>query len=133
MFTATGFVTGLGELEVTGVKTCRVFAPRSFNAAEFPLSYARLPAPDMAGVESFTGQIGLRSVTAELVVVVEALGLNTQPANMAAALALLDGLHTALTANVEALGIDAWQIRADVDTLGDVAYWTLVASVEASG
>lgn len=133
MFSAKTFVTGLGALQVAGVKSRRNFAPKSYNAADLPLSYPRLPTPDASSVESFMGEIGLRSVTAELVVVVEALALNMQPVNLATALALLDALHDTLTAHVEALQIDRWEIRAEVDTLGEVAYWTLVASVEASG
>lgn len=131
--TAKALALALAGLTVTGVKSRRTYAPKTINAADLPLSYVRLPQTDGARVASFTGVAGLRSATLELVVIVGAMTLDTQTANLGLALDLLDSLHDTLAANVQTLMLDGWEIRAEEDTLGDVPYWTLVASIEASG
>ena len=76
--------------------------------------------------------MGLPSLTCDLVIAVEAMGQNTQPANYAKALGVIDALQATLAD--EALGgvVDSWTMRLDAEQIGDAAYWVIVATVTGS-
>jgi hypothetical protein len=78
------------------------------------------------------GQMGLPSLTCDLVIAVEVIGQNTQPANYAKTLGLIDALQETLAD--EALGgvVDSWTLRMDGEAIGDTAYWVIVATVTGS-
>ena len=79
-----------------------------------------------------TGAAGLPSLTCDLLIAVEAMAQNTQPANYAKALTVIDALQTALTAEALDGVVDSWQMRLDAEAIGETAYWVIVATVTGS-
>ena len=75
--------------------------------------------------------MGLDSLRCEVAWAIEAVGQNTQPANYARCLQLIDGAQAALAALVGNV-VDRWTLRLSADLVGQTAYWLLVASVEGS-
>ena len=129
--TYTEYAAMLSGLDVTGVTKAYNAPPTQLSTAQLPAQWPRLPIGETT-IATMTGATGLPSLSCDLVVAVETYGQNTQPANYAKALALIDALQTALTA--EALGgvVDSWNLRIDAEQIGDTAYWVLVASVTGS-
>jgi len=129
--TYTEYVATLAGLVVTGVVKRYTSPPTQLSTAQLPAQWARLPQGETT-IASMGGQMGLPSLTCDLVVAVEAMGQNTQPANYARALAIIDALQATLAD--EALGgvVDSWQMRLDAEQIGDAAYWVIVATVTGS-
>ena len=129
--TYTEYVATLAGLTVTGVVKAYTSPPTQLSTAQLPAQWARLPQGETT-IASMGGQMGLPSLTCDLVLAVEVIGQNTQPANYAKALAIIDALHAALAD--EALGcvVDSWQMRLDAEQIGDTAYWVIVATVTGS-
>ena len=113
--TYTEYVAILAGLDVAGVVKTYTAPPTQLSTAQLPAQWARLPQGETT-IASMGGQMGLPSLTCDLVLAVEVIGQNTQPANYAKALAIIDALHAALAD--EALGcvVDSWQMRLDADS-----------------
>lgn len=129
--TYTEYVATLAGLSVTGVVKAYTAPPTQLSTAQLPAQWARLPQGETT-VASMGGQMGLPSFTCDLVIAVEAMGQNTQPANYARALAIIDALQATLAD--EALGgvVDSLTMRLDAEQIGDTAYWVIVATVTGS-
>ena len=129
--TYTEYAAMLAGLTIAGVTKAYNAPPTQLSMAQLPAQWPRLPIGETT-IATMTGTAGLPSLSCDLVVAVETYGQNTQPANYAKSLALIDALQTALTA--EALGgvVDSWNLRIDAEQIGDTAYWVLVASVTGS-
>lgn len=129
--TYTEYVATLAGLSITGVVKAYSAPPTQLSTAQLPAQWARLPSGETA-IASMGGQMGLPSLTCDLVIAVEVIGQNTQPANYAKCLAVIDALQAALAD--EALGgvVDTWTMRIDGEAIGDTAYWVIVATVTGS-
>jgi len=129
--TYTEYVAILAGLDVAGVVKVYTAPPTQLSTAQLPAQWARLPSGETA-IASMGGQMGLPSLTCDLVIAVEVIGQNTQPANYAKALGIIDALQAALAD--EALGgvVDSWTLRMDGEAIGDTAYWVIVATVTGS-
>lgn len=123
------FVAALTDLTITGVTRVHDEPPHQLNTADLPAMYPRLPEQENE-VISLGGTVGLATRTCELVFLVEPAMQNTNAANFAATVALVDAIETALT-GLSVGSIDRWTIRQETATFGDTPYWALVASVEA--
>jgi hypothetical protein len=129
--TYTEYVATLAGLTVTGVVKAYSAPPTQLSTAQLPAQWARLPSGETT-VASMGGQMGLPSFTCDLVIAVEAMGQNTQPANYARALAIIDALQTTLADEALSGVVDSWQMRLDGEQIGDTAYWVIVATVTGS-
>jgi hypothetical protein len=129
--TYTEYVAILAGLDVAGVVKTYTAPPTQLSTAQIPAQWARLPSGETA-IASMGGQMGLPSLTCDLVIAVEAMQQNTQPANYTKALALIDALQTALTTEALNNVVDSWQMRLDGEQIGDTAYWVIVATVTGS-
>mgnify|MGYP000908911100 len=129
--TYTEYVATLAGLTVTGVVKAYSAPPTQLSTAQLPAQWARLPQGETT-VASMGGQMGLPSFTCDLVIAVEAMGQNTQPANYARALAIIDALQTTLADEALSGVVDSWQMRLDGEQIGDTAYWVIVATVTGS-
>ena len=129
--TYTEYAAMLSGLTIAGVTKAYSAPPTQLSTAQLPAMWPRLPSGERT-IATMTGAAGLPSLTCDLVLAVEAIGQNVQPANYAKCLTLIDALQTALTA--EALGgvVDSWNLRMDAEQIGDTGYWVLVASVTGS-
>ena len=129
--TYTEYVAILAGLDVAGVVKTYTAPPTQLSTAQLPAQWARLPSGETA-IASMGGQMGLPSLTCDLVIAVEVIGQNTQPANYAKTLGLIDALQATLAD--EALGgvVDSWTLRLDAEQIGDAAYWVIVATVTGS-
>ena len=131
--TMAAFRTAVAALEVTGiVAASRLGQAPDTLSMKLPISFPRIR--EQRG-ENLTlgGNAGLRVGSLDLVVVVESANLATPAVNLDSACALLDALDTAFRASINALGLDEWTIRAEVEPIGGQTYWTLVATLTASG
>ena len=129
--TYTEYVATLAGLSITGVVKAYSSPPTQLSTAQLPAQWARLPQGETT-VASMGGQMGLPSFTCDLVIAVEAMGQNTQPANYARALAIIDALQTTLADEALSGVVDSWQMRLDGEQIGDTAYWVIVATVTGS-
>ena len=130
--TYAAFVSGLAGLTISGVTRKYTEPPGTVGDADMPISYPRLTSQSN---ETLTiGQVGgLDRGTADLVVVVERYEVNSNAANFAATVAMVDAINTAMKAAIDTLGIDRWEIRPEDVTIGTSQCWALVVTVEASG
>ena len=128
--TYTQFVEMLAALEVTGVQRRFSAPPAQLSTADLPAQWPRLPDGD-SNIATFGGDMGLDSLRCEVAWAIEAVGQNTQPANYARCLQLIDGVQAALAGMVGNV-VDRWTLRLSADLVGQSAYWLLVASVEGS-
>jgi len=129
--TYTEYVATLAGLDVTGVVKSYTAPPTQLSTAQLPAQWARLPSGETT-VASMGGQMGLPSFTCDLVIAVEAMGQNTQPANYARALAIIDALQATLVDEALNNVADSWTMRLDAEQIGDTAYWVIVATVTGS-
>jgi hypothetical protein len=132
--TLSALVTAVTAMTVTGVNAKFAYRPRRINAAQLPILYTRLPSRKRE-ISTLTYGQGLKQATIEIVIVVEMLNLNTQPANDALAVTLTDALGDALESNAATLGMDSYEIASGEDTLDDgtTPVQVIVATVEVSG
>lgn len=129
--TYSAFLAALAALVVTGVTKRFTEPPAQLNSAQLPAQYVALPDGN-ANVATLTGSIDTLAVTAELRIAIEPLGQNTQNANWTKTVALLDATQAALVGAVDTLSLDEWRIGVKVESIGDAAYWVIVATVTGS-
>lgn len=134
--TLTTFVDGLEGLDVAGV--ARRFPqgpPAALNRGDLPAQFAMLPRPAVTEGGWVFGQAGYqRTLRAELVIVLEAVGQNTYPQNFRRAVDMIDNLNAALessTAHDLANGSPEWTVRLEALEVAGAGYWALIADVEA--
>jgi hypothetical protein len=126
------YVATLAGLTVPGVVKAYSAPPSQLSTAQLPAMWPRLPSGERAVVTLGNG-VGLTTRTLDLVLAVEAAGQGTQPTNYSRALTLIDALDAALEAAAEDGTLDEWALRVDVEQIGDVLYWAIVATVTGSG
>lgn len=131
-FTYTAYVNGVAGITIDGVTRQYTSPPATINTADLPASYPRLPGGDNETATLTYGR-GLHSAVVELCVVLEPVRQSSNSVNYTAALTMLDAIKTALTSNASTYGIDRWGIQIEIDRIGDVDYWQIVARVEGSG
>ena len=129
--TYTEYAAMLSGLTIAGVTKAYSAPPTQLSTAQLPAMWPRLPSGETT-IATMTGAAGLPSLTCDLVIAVEAYGQNTQPANYAKALAIIDALQAALADEALDGVVDTWQMRLDVEQIGDTAYWAIVATVTGS-
>ena len=129
--TYTEYTAMLAGLDVAGVTKRYTSPPTQLSTAQLPAQSPRLPSGETQ-VATMSGAAGLPAFTCDLVVAVEAWQQNTQPANYAKALTVIDAMQTALTTEALENVVDSWQMRVDVEQIGDTAYWAIVATVTGS-
>lgn len=134
--TLRAFVDGLEALDVAGVG--RRFAqgpPGGLNRGDLPAQFVQLPNPASSEGGWVFGQAGYeRSLRAELVIALEAVGQNTYPQNHRRAVDMVDALNTALESQAAhdlANGSPTWAVRLGPLDVAGATYWSLIATVEA--
>ena len=128
-FTYIDFVANLAGMTVSGVKKSLTYPPAIDASVQYPLMFPRLPSVNREAI-TLASASGLKTATAELVVVVERDALNLNETKFSTAIALIDALDSALiTEQAARKEIDAWTIRPEVTDYG----WSLIAIVEGSG
>jgi hypothetical protein len=129
--TYTEYVAILAGLSITGVVKAYSSPPTQLSTAQLPAQWPRLPSGETQ-VASLTGALAAPTFTCDLVIAVEAMQQNTQPANYAKALTVIGALQATLTTEALDGVVDSWQMRLDGEQIGDTAYWVIVATVTGS-
>lgn len=133
------FVAALANIDVEGVLRRMVYPPTRVETSDLPASFAsalegNVLEEDFMTVQTFGGWPVMR---ANHVVLVEAAGQDTLPANHEAAVALIDAVVTALRGTpvgVIGKGHLRWAVELQSNfILGDQAYWAVVTTVEGEG
>lgn len=136
IYTYTAFSNGVADLTITGVKRKYRNIPNTLGAADLPAQFVRLPESS-EGPLTADGEGGWPNRTVELVIVASPLGLSRQPTNHALVLTLIDALSTTLRAvpatNTISQSKLAWEIRGEIDFIGDTEYWLIVARITGNG
>lgn len=126
------FTTALAALSITGVKRKFTAPPASVDTADLPAIWPGLPSaiePQM----TFATPGGWPAMKCDLVVALEPVVQNTQSANYAATVAMLDTLSGVLRtpANHIGRGPMTWTITANVQiNVSGNLYWAVIATVE---
>jgi len=129
--TYTEYAAMLAGLDVTGVTKRYTSPPTQLSTAQLPAQWPRLPSGETQ-IATLTGGAGLPSLSCDLVIAVEVVAQNTQPANYAKALGIIDALQAASATEALDNVVDSWQMRLETDVLGDTLYWVIVATVTGS-
>lgn len=136
IYTYTAFSNGVADLTVTGVKRKYRNIPNTLAAADLPAQFVRLPEGN-EGPLTADGEGGWPNRTVELVIVASPIGLSRQPTNHALVLTLIDALTTTLRAVAATNTISqsklSWEIRGQIDLIGDTEYWLIVTRVTGNG
>lgn len=134
--TLRSFVDGLEALDVADVKrTYTDGPPASLNRSDLPVQFVKLPQPAVMEDGWVFGQSGYeRTLRAELVIVLEAVGQNVHAENHRLAVDMIDNLCAALEGSAGhdlANGSPQWTVRLQELDVAGSAYWALIADVEA--
>ena len=136
IYTYTAFSNGVADLTVTGVKRKYRNIPNTLAAADLPAQFVRLPESS-EGPLTADGEGGWPNRTVELVIVDSPIGLSRQPTNHALVLTLIDALTTTLRAVAATNTISqsklSWEIRGQIDLIGDTEYWLIVTRITGNG
>lgn len=136
IYSYTSFSNGVADLAITGVKRKYRSIPNTLAAADLPAQFVRLPEGS-EGPLTADGEGGWPNRTVELVIVVSPIGLNRQPTNHALALTLIDALSTTLRAVAKTNTISqsklSWEIRGQIDFIGETEYWLIVVPITGNG
>lgn len=124
----------LYALTVAGVTRKRQYRPQSIDAADLPLSYARLPTRRRE-LSTLGYAQGLKYGVIEWVFVTSILNLGTAAINDAAAIAMIDSIGDVLEVNAATLGMDSYEINPEEETIdiGDTPVQAIVVRIEVSG
>lgn len=129
----TDFVTALAAVSVTGVTRDYTYSPASLNGADLPAKFVMPPASGYEAISTCSTEDD--TITASLVVAVEAVAQDTQSANYTALLAMADNLNEALKSGRGTLGgLVTWTItsqNAEPVIVAGQAYWGVTATVTA--
>jgi len=126
------FVQSVADLSITGVTRIYDEPPSTISTADLPASYPRLPEMTRE-VISLGYTAGLPEHVVELVILVEPVGTDTNAANFAEMVSLIDNANTSVGNAASSIGIDRWSVRQETAVIGESPYWALVVNVEASG
>lgn len=135
--TFTTFVDALEAVAVTGVNRYYTAGPpQSLNSSDLPAKFVQLPRGDDATI-TFGSLGGWPTLTADIVIAVEAVGQNVSAANFPATVAMMDALMTAMSL-AEACGtftksVPTYTIRQTVIPVAGNDYWAVIATVTGRG
>ena len=136
IYTYTAFSNGVADLTITGVKRKYRNIPNTLAAADLPAQFVRLPEGNEVPLTA-DGEGGWPNRTVELVIVASPIGLSRQPTNHALVLTLIDNLSTTLRAvsvtNTISQSKLSWEIRGQIDLIGDTEYWLIVTRITGNG
>jgi hypothetical protein len=126
------FAAALAVLPITGVRRKFTSPPASVAAADLPAIWPGLPyvvEPQM----TFTTSGGWPAMKCDLIVALEPVGLNTQSANYADTIAMMDTLSGVLRSSSNHIGRGpmTWTITANVQiNVAGNLYWAVIATIE---
>jgi hypothetical protein len=124
------FTTALAALTVTGVTRKLDAPPTSIGTADLPAMWPGLPRGEEPPM-TFQAGGGWPAMFCDLVIALEPVGQNTQSANYAATVTMMDNLSTALRgANIGRASL-RWSITANVQVdVSGTPYWAVIATIE---
>ena len=134
--TCVQFCDSLAGLSVSGVERQYDHPPERVNSADLPASFPRLVSASEGGAGgtiTVQASSGWATYTVELVVLVEALELNTNSGNWDSALTMVDSVATALRSADISKSSLAWTSTLVNELVGETSYWAVVATVTGSG
>lgn len=136
MTTYAAFVTAISDLTITGVTRLEDTTPESIGAADLPFQFVRLPSGDFADAPVTCTEVGTTK-TIDLVVCVQSSGLGLADLNYEDTVTMMDYVETALIAWDAAVAQNGvlveYSITAGDEEVGDVSFWSVVATVTIKG
>ena len=129
--TFSSFITTLGSLSVSGV-TGYTAPPHRINATELPIGYPRIFNGEPQNIITCSTPLSPDTITCEYVIVVNPVLLSRNAQNYTAAATAADNLATALKTESDTdKEIYNYNIRLEIEDIGDTPYWLVVAEVFA--
>ena len=129
------FLSGLGDISVTGVNRALDHPPASLNTADCPVMWVDVPEGE-EGPLTHSGEGGWPTLRGEIVIAIEAVGQATQVENWDALVAMFDYLSTALrgvTRGTLCQSHLTWDISKQIRPVAGTEFWAVVATVEGNG
>lgn len=123
------FVDSLAALTVTGVTRKFTEPPNSIGSADLPAMWPGLPSGEETAM-TFQTAGGWPTLTCDLIIAVEAVAQDTQSANFAATITIMDNLSSALRLASIGRAALTWTITANaLVQVAGVTYWAVIATV----
>jgi hypothetical protein len=132
MTTFADFVANLGDLDISGVSYLLDEPPTQLN--DLPAQWVNFPS-ETEGALTFQTQGGWPTFTGQLIVAIEAVNQNTQAANFADSVAMVDNVRSALSAAIKTVvkGKLEWTMRIGEVLVGEISYWAVICDVTGHG
>ena len=123
------YAASYGALTVSGVTRRYDHVPVSVSAADLPAQFVRLPGGgrDSGSVSTCAGSG--KSRTIELVVLVEAIGLDNAEPNFDATVTMMDAIETAIAGMTKPMPVIGYDLSSGAVAVGGTAYWAVTASI----
>lgn len=133
--TYADFWAALAGLTITDVVRTYDHPPQSVNEADMPVQFVDFAELPEEMHISFDGGGGWPTYRGRLVVLIGPVVQDSNNANYAACIAMLDNVADALRDNTCAFAKSAaiWEMRIKVEAISGINYWAVEAFVEASG
>ena len=137
MTTFTSFVDALEAVVVAGVNRRYTDGPpQSLNSSDLPAQWVQLPRGSDETI-TFGNLGGWQTMTADVVIAVEAVGQDVNAVNFPLTVSMMDALAAAMSAaDTCALftkSVPTYTIRQTVVEVAGVAYWAVYATVTGKG
>ena len=130
--TYADFIDALEALAITGVVKTFQGPPASLDTADLPARWVQMPK-GKEPLLTFQTAGGWPTLTADLVVAIGPNAQDTQAANFAAQVTMLDAVAAALRGADLTKAKHTWEIRAGGVKVAGVAYWAVIATVTGKG
>jgi hypothetical protein len=127
--TYAAFAAAFGGLTITNVKRKYDHTPVSIGHADLPAMFVRLPNGNRNSGSVSTCSGSGKGRTIEMVVCVEAVGLNNAEPNFDSTVAMMDAVEAAIDAMAKPMPIMGYDLRGSGVVVGDTGYWAVVATI----
>lgn len=124
-------INNLTAMSIPGVKSIRKAAPASVSSAMLPLGYVRNCAIAM-DQRSLTFAGGMRVVSCELVILVEASRQGTVDDLYELTRQVADNVAAAIDANAAVLRLDDYSVREDFEGVEASSYFVVLATIRCA-
>lgn len=129
--TLQGTIDKIKALEIPGVKSIRKSTPSSVSSAMLPLGYIR-NGTITTDQRSLTFSGGMRVVTCELVILVDASRQGTVDDLYDLTRQIADNIAIALDADAANLRLDDYAIKEDFEGVETSSYFVVIATIRCS-
>jgi len=130
------FVDNIEALVITGVtRRYQTGRPDSLNSADLPVLWVQLPRGTEGNPAVFLGMGGWPTMTADLVIAVNAVGQSTGRQNFEDSVDMMDNITAAIRANNCGMTKSkvTWSIILTTRAIAGNDYWIIITTITGNG